>query len=139
MNHLVTLKTHTEPGDYRGPFEPVTAAIRQTGRSAVCHRCDRLTIPDLVHLADAEGAPLCPDCTRRVNPALRRGLVALNQLAHALHQPNAHPAVLLVHNWRDALHLARPEEAALLQDAAQLLAAHIGYRPPGFRPAEIPA
>ncbi|MGW5477644.1 hypothetical protein [Streptomyces sp. NPDC004008] len=139
MNRLVALKTHSEPTDYRGPFEPVSAAIRQTGHSTPCHRCDHLTIPDLVHLADAEGAPLCPNCTRLVNPALRRGLLALNQLFHALHRPDAHPAVLLVNNWRSALELARPEEADLLTDAAQLLAAHIGYRPPGFRPSEITA
>ncbi|MEV5140339.1 hypothetical protein AB0K71_05980 [Streptomyces syringium] len=137
MNHLVEITTHSEPSDYRGPFEPVRAAIRRGARNTPCHRCDNADIPDLVHLADANGSHLCPDCTRLVNPALRRGLQALNQLAHAINQPDAHPAVLLVRDWRSALTMARPGEAHLLRTAAQLLATHVGYRPPGFTAHEI--
>jgi hypothetical protein len=137
VSQLVTPKTHTEPADYRGPFDPVRAAIRTTGHSTWCHRCDESTIPDLVHLADIDGQPLCPACGRLLGVALRRGFLALNQLAHVLRQPSAHPAVVLVWDWRAALAISRPEEEFLLRSAAQLLAGHIGYRPPGFTPAEI--
>lgn len=44
MNQLVTPKSHTEPADYRGPFDPVRAAIRTTGHSTWCHRCDESTV-----------------------------------------------------------------------------------------------
>jgi hypothetical protein len=137
VNQLITLKTHTEPADYRGPFDPVQAAIRHTGRSTPCHRCEDATIPDLVHLADADDQPLCPTCARLLCVALRRGLLALNQLENALRHPQAHPAATLVWDWRAALEIARPEEKRLLQIAAQLLAEHIGYQPPGFTAAEI--
>lgn len=137
MNELVTPPTHGEPADYRGPFEPVRAAIRPTVRIVECHRCGETAIPDVVHLVDADGMPLCPDCTRHVGIALRRGLQALNQIAHVLRQPYAHPAASLVWDWRAALAIARPEEEQLLRAAAQLLADHVGYRPAGFRPTEI--
>lgn len=138
MTEFVSPPTHREPDDYLGPFEPVRPAIRHTTRLAECHRCEESTIPDLVHLVDSSALPLCPDCTRLTGVALRRGLQALNQIAHLLHQPNAHPAASLVWDWRAALELARPEEAYLLQAAAQLLARHVGYRPAGFTPKEIP-
>lgn len=139
MNQLVAPRTHREPADYRGPFEPVRPAIRHTTRTTECHRCDEPTIPDLIHLADANGSPLCPDCTRHVGVALRRGLQALNQIAHMLRRPDAHPAASLVWDWRAALSVAHPTEEQLLMDAAQLLANHVGYRPTGFRPTEIPS
>ena len=132
-----TITTHTEPPDYRGPFEPVRPAIRRSARPAACHRCDHDTIPDLVHLTDADSTPLCPTCTRHLNPALRRGLQALNQLAHALNRPDAHPAALLVRDWRSALTMARPEEAHLLDAAARLLADHIGYQPNSLTPRRL--
>lgn len=126
MNHLIEIKTHGEPADHRGPFEPVRPAVRRTTRVAECHRCEESAIPDLVHLVDGDGMPLCPGCTRHVGVALRRGLQALNQLAHAARQPGVHPAESLVWDWRAALAIARPEEFQLLQSAAQLLAAHNG-------------
>ncbi|MBH1939149.1 hypothetical protein I5Q34_33655 [Streptomyces sp. AV19] len=129
MTTLVTIKTHSEPADHRGPFEPVRAAIRHSARSTPCHRCDEAVIPDLVHLASAGNLPLCPACTRLVGPALRRGLQALNQLAHAINRHDAHPAVFLVRDWRSALTMARPEEARLLHEAARLLADNVGYTP----------
>ncbi|MBR8638668.1 hypothetical protein KEF29_03480 [Streptomyces tuirus] len=129
MNELIEIKTHGEPTDYRGPFDPVRAAIRTAARVVECHRCEDTTIPDLVHLADREGAPLCPDCTRLVGVALRRGLLALNQLDHALRDPGLHPAASLVWDWQAALAIARPEEEYLLRAGAQLLADHVGYRP----------
>lgn len=129
MNRLIEIKTHSEPADYRGPFDPVRAAIRTAVRVVECHRCEETVIPDLVHLADREGAPLCPGCTRLVGVALRRGLLALNQLAHALRDPGVHPAASLVWDWRAALSVARPEEEFLLRAAAQLLADHVGYQP----------
>lgn len=124
MNQLIAIKTHGEPADYRGPFEPVRAAVRHTTRVAECHRCEETAIPDLVHLVDGDGLPLCPACTRYVGVALRRGLQALNQLAHALRQPGVHPAATLVWDWQAALAVARPEEERLLQSAARLLADH---------------
>lgn len=129
MNQLTQITTHGEPADYRGPFAPVRAAIRTRAHVTDCHRCDDTTIPDLVHLADENGLPLCPDCTRHVGVALRRGLLALNQLEHALRVPGLHPAASLVWDWRAALEIARPEEARLLLTAAQLLADHVGYQP----------
>lgn len=137
MIELVAPPTHAEPADYRGPFEPVRPAIRGPVRIVECHRCEKTTIPDVVHLANADGMPLCPECTRHVGVALRRGLQALNQIAHVLRQPLAHPAASLVWDWRAALALAQPEEEYLLRTAAQLLADHVGYRPAGFRPTEI--
>lgn len=124
MNDLTEIRTSGEPADYRGPFEPVRASIRRATRIAECHRCDETAIPDLVHLVDGDGLPLCPGCTRYVGVALRRGLQALNQLADAVRQPGVHPAESLVWDWRAALAIARPEEARLLQAAAQLLADH---------------
>ena len=137
MNRLIEIRTYSEPADYRGPFEPVRAAIRHTARVVECHRCEDTTIPDLVHLADGEGLPLCPDCTRLVGVALRRGLLALNQLAHALRDPGVHPAASLVWDWRAALTVARPEEEILLRAAAQLLADHVGYQPLSLAAREI--
>lgn len=129
MNQLTQIRTHGEPADYRGPFAPVRASIRTRVHIAECHRCDHSTIPDLVHLADADGLPLCPDCTRHVGIALRRGLLALNQLEHALRIPGLHPAASLVWDWRAALAIAHPEETQLLLTAAHLLADHVGYQP----------
>lgn len=124
MNDLTDIRTNGEPADYRGPFEPVRAAIRRATRITECHRCEETAIPDLVHLVDGAGMPLCPSCTRYVGVGLRRGLQALNQLAHAVRQPGVHPAESLVLDWRAALAIARPEEASLLQSAAALLADH---------------
>lgn len=137
MNQLTEIRTHGEPADYRGPFEPVRAAIRQAARIVECHRCEETAIPDMVHLVDADGIPLCPACTRLVGVALRRGLQALNQIAHILRQPEAHPAASLVWDWRAALAVAHPKEERLLRAAAQLLADHVGYRPAGFTAKEI--
>jgi hypothetical protein len=137
VNRLTVIKTHSEPADYRGPFEPVRAAIRSTARIVECHRCEETVIPDVIHLVDADGMPLCPACTRLVGVALRRGLQALNQIAHVLRQPLAHSAASLVWDWRAALEVARPEEEQLLRAAAQLLADHVGYRPSGFTAKEI--
>lgn len=128
-NGFVTPRTPTEPADYRGPFEPVRAAIRHGSRRAWCHRCERDAMPDLVHLADTDGQPLCPDCTRLLNPTLRRGLQALNQLAHTLIRPDAHPTARLTQDWHAALDMARPDEQGLLLEAARLLAERVGYRP----------
>ncbi|MFF9309976.1 hypothetical protein ACF1BS_03605 [Streptomyces sp. NPDC014748] len=127
MNDLTPIRTHSEPDDYLGPFDPVRAAASATARAADCHRCGRDAIPDLVHLVDGDGAPLCPDCTRLVGVGLRRGLLALNQLADALRQPHVHPVASLVWDWHAALAIARPEEEHLLRSAAQLLAAHLGH------------
>ena len=124
MNQLTAINTTGEPADYRGPFDPVRPAIRQTARAAECHRCGEYAIPDLIHLADRDGTPLCPDCTRHTGVALRRGLQALNQLAHAARQPGVHPAESLVWEWRAALAVARPEEQQLLQAAAAVIADH---------------
>lgn len=137
MSHLVTPPTHREPDDYRGPFEPVRPVIRHTVRIVECHRCEETAIPDFVHLVNADDMPLCPDCTRHVGVALRRGLLALNQIADLLHRPGSHPAESLVWDWRAALSVAHPAEEQLLMAAAQSLADHVGYRPPGFRPSEI--
>lgn len=137
MNDLTIIRTHTEPADYLGPFDPVRIAVSTTACAADCHRCGRDAIPDLVHLVDGNGAPLCPGCTRLVGVGLRRGLLALNKLAHALRQPHAHPAASLVHDWRDALAIARPEEEYLLRAAAQLLAAHVGRSPHAAATKEI--
>lgn len=139
MNRLTAITAYSEPADYRGPFEPVRAAVRSTARIVECHRCEETTIPDLVHLVDADGVPLCPACTRLTGVALRRGLQALNQIAHVLCQPLAHPAASLVWDWRAALEVAGPEEEYLLRAAAQLLAEHVGYRPAGFTAKEITA
>lgn len=122
MNQLADITPHREPADYRGPFEPVRAAVRDAARAVECHRCGEAAIPDLVHLVDGDGTPLCPSCTRHTGVALRRGLQALNQLAHAARQPGVHPAEPLVWEWRAALAVARPEEQQLLQAAAALLA-----------------
>jgi hypothetical protein len=126
MNQFTVIKTHGEPDDYRGPFEPVRAAVRQTTRISECHRCGETAIPDMVHLVDSDGMPLCPDCTRHVGVALRRGLQALNQIASSLTHPDMHPAEALVWELRAALAIARPEEQQLLQAAAQLLAGRKG-------------
>ncbi|MGW5123241.1 hypothetical protein ACWEQ7_04100 [Streptomyces sp. NPDC004069] len=136
MNQLVAPPTHSEPDDYRGPFEPVRAVVAHRAPDW-CHRCDNTADPHLVHLVNTDDLPLCRNCLQHLNPPLRRGLEALNRLARALDQPRAYPATYLVDEWRAALDLARPEEAYLLQTAAQLLARHVGYRPPGFRPSEI--
>jgi hypothetical protein len=124
MNPLINLPAHGEPADYRGPFEPVRAAVRQTARAAECHRCGEAAIPDLIHLVDRDGDPLCPDCTRHTGVAMRRGLQALNQLAHAARQSGVHPAADLVRDWQTALAAARPEEQQLLLAAAALIADH---------------
>ncbi|MFI8872414.1 hypothetical protein [Streptomyces sp. NPDC055243] len=124
MNQLIVIATRSEPADYRGPFEPVRAAVRITARATECHRCGEAAIPDLIHLADRDGMPLCPGCTRHTGVAMRRGLQALNQLAHAARQPGVHPAESLVWEWRTALAVARPEEQQLLQAAAALIADH---------------
>lgn len=137
MSRLVAPPTHSTPADYLGPFEPVRPAIRSIAHITECHRCEESAVPDVVHLVDADGMPLCPDCTRLVGVALRRGLQALNLIAHAVRRPEAHPAASLVWDWRAALAIARPEEEQLLMDAARLLACYVGYRPPGFRPSEI--
>lgn len=137
MTELVAPPTHSEPADYRGPFEPVRPAIRGPVRIVECHRCENRAIPDLVHLVNADDEPLCPDCTRHVGVALRRGLLALNQIADLARRPGSHPAESLVWDWRAAMALAQPEEEYLLRAAAQLLADHVGYRPTGFRPSEI--
>lgn len=126
MNPLTEIKTHGEPADYRGPFDPVRAAIRSTARIAECHRCGETAIPDVVHLVDSGDMPLCPDCTRHVGIALRRGIQALNQIASSLTRPDMHPADALVWELRAALAIARPEEQQLLQTAAQLLAGRKG-------------
>ncbi|MFI8351254.1 hypothetical protein [Streptomyces sp. NPDC085596] len=139
MNPLTSLRYRREPDDWRGPFDPVRAAIRREGRAVECHRCGEPCIPDLVHLADRDGWPLCPTCGRYLGVALRRGLLALNQLAHALVQPHVHPVESLVWDWRTALEAAHSEEDQLLRAAAQLLAAHVGYRPDGFTANEITA
>lgn len=138
MTRLVAPPTHREPADYRGPFEPVQAAVSHRGTDW-CHRCDDIADPHLIHLVDADNLPLCRSCLQHLNPPLRRGLEALNRLARALQQPHAYRGFDLVREWRDALELAKPEEAYLLQTAAQLLAHHVGYRPDGFRPTEITA
>lgn len=137
MTDLIAPPTHGEPADYRGAFEPVRAEIRRTTRTVECHRCEDSVIPDLVHLVDANGLPLCPDCTRLVGVALRCGLQALNLIAHAIRRPDAHPAASLVWDWRAALSVAHPAEEQLLMDAAQLLARHVGYQPSVFHPTEI--
>ncbi|MFE4818560.1 hypothetical protein ACFRFU_19435 [Streptomyces sp. NPDC056704] len=124
MNQLTDITPHGEPADYRGPFDSVRAAIRHAARATECHRCGEAAIPDLVHLVDGDGVPLCPDCTRHTGVALRRGLQALNQLAHAARRPGVHPAESLVWDWRAALAVARPEEQQLLQAAAALIASH---------------
>jgi hypothetical protein len=124
VNRLTVIATRSEPADYRGPFEPVRAAVRHTARAAGCHRCGESAIPDLIHLVDRDGDPLCPDCTRHTGVAMRRGLQALNQLAHAARQPGVHPAADLVRDWQTALAAARPEEQQLLQAAAALIANH---------------
>lgn len=124
MNHLTEIGARTEPADYRGPFDPVRAAIRQIARAVECHRCGECEIPDLIHLVDRDGAPLCPGCTRHTGVALRRGLQALNRLTHAARQPGVHPAEPLVWEWQTALAAARPEEQQLLQAAAALIAEH---------------
>ncbi|WP_439947232.1 hypothetical protein [Streptomyces sp. BBFR109] len=138
MNHLVAPPTHRDPEDYRGPFEPVRAAVGHRATSW-CHRCDDTADPHFVHLVNADDLPLCRRCLQHLNPPLRRGLEALNRLSRVLNQPSAYRGVDLVSEWRWAHRLARPEEAYLLQTAAQLLARHLGYRPPGFRPSEITA
>jgi hypothetical protein len=124
MNELTVLKVRREPEDYRGPFEPVRAAVQATARAVECHRCGESAVPDLVHLVDGDGTPLCPGCTRHVGVALRRGLQALNQLAQALRVPGVHPASHLVWDLRAALEIAGPEEEQLLRAAAELLAAY---------------
>lgn len=128
--HLSVIRTHGSPSDDLGPYAPVQPAIRGRTTKALCHRCDQLAIPDLVHLADAAYTPLCPACTQHIGPPIRRGLSTLNQLAGVFHQPDAHPARLLVHDWRAALRLARAEESQLLLAAARLLARHAGYQSP---------
>jgi len=137
VNGLVSPPTHSEPADYRGPFDPVRAAIRSVARVTECHRCEEAAVPDVIHLVDADEMPLCPDCTRLVGVALRRGLQTLNLIAHAVRRPDAHPAAQLVWEWRAALAVACPAEEQLLMDAARLLARHVGYRMPNFRPPEI--
>lgn len=138
MNRLVTPRTHSEPADYRGPFEPVRAVVGHRSTDW-CHRCEDIAHPQLVHLVNAENLPLCRTCQRYLNPPLRRGLEALNRLSQVLDQPRAYRAVDLVGEWRADLELSRPEEEQLLMDAARLLARHVGYRPPGFKPSEITA
>ncbi|MET8978525.1 hypothetical protein ABZX85_23195 [Streptomyces sp. NPDC004539] len=137
MTRLIPPPTHSEPADYRGPFDPVRASIRSVARVTGCHRCEETAVPDVVHLVDADGTPLCPDCTRLVGVALRRGLQTLNLIAHAVRRPDVHPAASLVREWHAVLAVARPAEEQLLMDAARLLARHVGYRLPGFRPPEI--
>lgn len=126
MDHFTVIKTHGEPADYRGPFEPVRPAIRTTSRITECHRCGETAIPDVVHLVDSEGVPLCPGCTRHVGVALRRGIQVLNRIASSLTHPDMHPAEALVWELRAALAIARPEEQLLLQAAAQLIAGRKG-------------
>ncbi|MEU5580985.1 hypothetical protein ABZ791_30375 [Streptomyces huasconensis] len=124
MNELTTLAARSEPGDCRGPFEPVRPAVRQSTRATECHRCGEAAIPDLIHLVDRDGDPLCPTCIRHTGVAIRRGLQALNQLAHAARQPGVHPAQSLVWEWQTALAAARTEEQQLLRAAAALIASH---------------